>query len=238
MDHLSEHDAPSAGPAQEPGSGQRQGRSADSDRRFTSAQQAVAAALMVVMKRAIRGGREAAAEAKLTLVCNNLATRPMLDLLPEEGLLPTVKHLEQRASDQLLQGLTKLANQCKAARCQPLEVFTRSLQCTAHRAAANSSNHGRCQSQEREEQRMMLTPSLCQAIVQAVQQLGMQQSVAALMLAFLQVLQSCHGDKDQDMLAEPCINHMLPGKVHCCIIVAVLVLSVRPVLFLASVCKL
>ena len=107
-------------------------------RRFTPAQQAVAAALMVVMKRANKDGREASCAAKMTLLSINLATRLMLRALPDYGPLPRMQHVEQEASDQLLESLDKLAEQCAAARCQPLEVFRRSVQCATHRTALES----------------------------------------------------------------------------------------------------
>ena len=120
---------------------QQQGASAaeqEGSRRFTHAQRAVAVALMEVMQEAMRDSKEAAMAARLTLTNDNPAMRPFLAMMPENGPVPTVKQLEQRASDQLLESLTKLANQCAAAQCQPLEVFTRSMQSRVHMAAANS----------------------------------------------------------------------------------------------------
>ena len=104
-----------------------------SSRRFTPAQQAVTAALMVVMKRAMKDGKEAALTAKQILISNNPATSALLKMLPDDGLLPTMQQVEQKASKQLRESLAKLAKLCESAGCKPLEVFTRSAQCTAHK---------------------------------------------------------------------------------------------------------
>ena len=73
-----------------------------SSRRFTPAQQAVAEALLAVMKRPMRAGRQAMCAARLILVTNNIDTCPLLEMLPDQGPLPTVQQLEQRASDSAL----------------------------------------------------------------------------------------------------------------------------------------
>ncbi len=107
-------------------------------RRFTPAQRAVAVALVEVMQSAMRDGKEAALAARLTLANNTPAARPFLATLPKNGQLLTVHQLEHRASDQLLENLTQLAQQCAAAHSQPLEVFTRSMQSSMRTAAADS----------------------------------------------------------------------------------------------------
>ncbi|CAL5218565.1 g256 [Coccomyxa viridis] len=134
--HLPQQAAASARPAEDSGSSQKQEGSAGSPR-FTPAQQAVAAALMVVIKRAMENGKEAAMAAKMTLADKNPTTSLFLAMLLENGPLPTLKQIEQRASDELLESLTKLASQCAAAQCQPLEVFPRSMQCRARTPIAN-----------------------------------------------------------------------------------------------------
>ncbi|CAL5218564.1 g255 [Coccomyxa viridis] len=137
MEHQPQQGAPaakpvaSASPAAESGSHQEQTGSSGS-KRFTPAQQAVATALLVVTDRALKNGKEAMFAARLIMVANSLDTLPLLEMLPQQRPLPTVKQLQQRASDVLLDSLTKLTSQCAAAQCQPLEVFTRSMQCTAH----------------------------------------------------------------------------------------------------------
>ena len=56
--------------------------------RFTPAQQTVAAALMVVLKRASKDGGEALLTTKQTLVSNNIATHAFVTMLPDEGRSP------------------------------------------------------------------------------------------------------------------------------------------------------
>ena len=202
----------SARPADDSGPSQKQEGYAGSSR-FTPAQQAVVTALMVVMKRAAKDGREAASAAKLTLVSNNVATWALLSMLPEEGALPTVKQLEDRATDKLLESLTKLGEQCAAAQCQPLEVFTRSMQCTAHRTAANSmAAILKMHKRQQQKKLQLVPPSWRQEKLQYFQQVVVKQSLADLMVGFLHVAK-LHGiDNNAVSLFRPYLNHMLPGR--------------------------
>ena len=204
----------SAGPAQQSGPRQKPERPASS-RCFTPAQQAVAAALMVVMRRAMGDGEEAAIAARLTLVTNNPATHPLLQMLPTNGQVPTMKQIERRASVQTLQSLSKLAKQCAGARCQPLEVFTRSVQCTTRKAVTERivAQEGVRERQQRKHlQRASLALSWRQQTEQALQELGAQQSMAALILTFLNVYGRLLSDNNQAaVLAESDLDRMLPG---------------------------
>ena len=119
-----------------------------SSRRFSLDQQAVAAALMVVLKRAMKDSKEAAIAAKQTLAANNPATSTLLKMLPDEGPLPTMQQVERKASKQLRESLAKLAKQCEAASCKPLEVFSRSVQCTTHKTGAPRIVKGRVTSRQ------------------------------------------------------------------------------------------
>ena len=196
------------------GSSQDQNGSAGS-KLFTPGQQAVAAALMAVLTRAMEGGKKAALAAKGTLISNNPDTQPLLDVLPENGPLPTVQQIEQKASDQLMMSLTKLAKQCEAASCQPLELFTRSMQCNTRKAGVqkiciSTSVHER--QAQRNQAGMTLPDGWCSTCTRDLQQLGVPQRLADLMVAYVQVLgwQQSEGDET----ANPDLNHMLPGKLE------------------------
>ena len=214
QDALSAEHGGSAKPVQGFELSQKQEEAADS-RRFTPAQQAVAAALMVVMKRATKDCR--AHHAKLTLEYNNPATSPFLKMLPSTGDLPTMKQLEQKASDQLLKSLTKLAEQCAAAQCQPLEVFTRSMQCTARLAARERGfDHRGAFDWElwKRQQRMPMPPSLSQKLhlVAEMQQKGVEQSLADLAATYFQLVNVYNDDTSSAPRIASDLNHMLPGS--------------------------
>ena len=207
----------------------KQAGSANSGR-FTPEQQAVAAALMVVLKRAMRDGSEAALAAKQTLNNNNAATRPFLKSLPDDGPLPSMQQVEQTASTQLLESLAKLAKQCSAATCQPLEIFSRSVQCTTHktgepRLQAFWSLVGAKGKVKSRLEHLLQTklPQMASAAsgnyspeaVQGLRQLGVQDSVVHLMSTFIEYvkLRQSPGNK-ANMLVESDLNHMLPGELQ------------------------
>ena len=188
-------------------------------RRFLPAQQAVAAGLLVVMKRAYRHSRDIATAAMLTLGSNNRATRPLLMMLPDGGPPPTMKEIEQRASDELLESLTKLANQCAAAQCQPLEVFTRSVQCIARSEGEDLHAPAKRGPYDWDQSRVLLQrmPSYSQECVKDLQRQGMSQSIANLWIALKEVISMYEIEEEdgnawyiQDRML-PDLNHMLPG---------------------------
>ncbi len=204
----------SARPAEESESSQKQQASAGSSR-FTPAQQAVVTALMVVMKRAAKDGREAASAAKLTLVSNNVATWPLLSMLPEEGALPSMKQLEDKGSDKLLRSLAKLAELCAAAQCQPLEVFTRSMQCTAHRAAAPSiAACLRMQKRQQQKQLQRPPPGMLERARTDLQRAGVEQSLANVIATLIYVLAQHSNDDGSAALIWPYLDHILPGRLQ------------------------
>ncbi|CAL5223082.1 g5541 [Coccomyxa viridis] len=202
-----------------------QERDKASSRRFTDPQQAVAAALMVVMKHAMEDGREAALAAKQTLVSNNPSTQPFLAMLPDDGPLPSVQHVEQQASEQLLDSLTKLAKQLDAALSQPLEVFSRSAQCTTHKTAMESlASKGRVyERQQRMHQldqtmarhkRRLTSQGLVMECLQALEQMGVPGALVALTSTFMQTYRLL---RDEEYWHEPATEHradldqLLPG---------------------------
>ena len=193
---------------------------------FTPDQQAVVAALMVVMGRAMGKGGEAALATIRTLSINNSATRALLRMLPALPPLPTMKRIQQdcfsqQASVQILNSLNELAAQCAEARCRPLEVFTRSAECSARRAVAEESianqqedpqGQQRAQQQEAVEY-SELKHSDRQGTERDLQELGAQHGVAALIASFLNVFRHLvkkHGRLNTNIICAD-LGHLLPG---------------------------
>ena len=156
----------------------------DGSQRFTLEQQVVATALMVVMGRAMQKGNETAMATRSNLTTNNAATQPLLRMLPEYLPLYTMEYIQHQASDQLMESLTKLAAQCAEAGCQPLEVFTRSAECSARKEVARRISALKPTPESRRDRPLeVLTtpnPSRCQQAERGLQELGARQSMAAL----------------------------------------------------------
>ncbi|CAL5223081.1 g5540 [Coccomyxa viridis] len=198
----------------------------DSSKHFTPAQQAVAAALMVVMKRAMNEGREAAMTAKQALISNNPATQPFLMMLPDDGPLPTMQHVKQESSDELCDGLINLAKQCAAAHCQPLEVFTRSVQCTTHKTAMKSlASKGRMYHRQQQlhqldnilaqyKRQLSNVESISECLYGVIIEQGVPESIAILTASFLQTYRLL---RDTKYWYQPAtehradLDHLLPG---------------------------
>ena len=53
---------------------------------------------MVVLKRAMKDGKEAALSARQALISNNPATGPFLMMLPDDGPLHAMQHMQRKAS--------------------------------------------------------------------------------------------------------------------------------------------
>lgn len=197
-----------------------------SSRPFTQAQQAVAAALMVVLKRAMNNGREAAIAAKQILISNNPATRPFLMMLPDDGKFPTLKYVEQRAPARLLESLSLLADQCDLAGCQPLEVFTRSVQCTTHKAARESVAAKDVMHEKMQQLGMNLQqlkpklhqPSWAAETVSSLTAFGLPDTLAVLIVVFLTTFRLLQSN-DYVPATPPLqhhprtdLDHLLPGE--------------------------
>ena len=207
--------AGSAGLAEHSGPLKKQAGSASS-RRFTPAQQAVAAALMVVLKRAMKGGREAVLSAKLSLAANNPATQPLLKSLPDDGPLPTMQQVEQKASKQLRESLAKLAKQCESAGCKPLEVFTRSAQCARRREGTQRTVKGVMSTAQQYMLSNMPQPDgICQGTVHFLQHLGVQESVARFIVTLMHFVARQQNPANRATgLAESDLDHTLPGELQ------------------------
>ena len=109
-------------------SGGRPGETqAASGKPLTQQQHAVLAALMVVMKRAMLEGDSGLARERL--FCNNWYIVVVLQFLSSEGELPSMKDIERMLTIADREMLNIIARQCSAAGFQPLQVFTKSVQC-------------------------------------------------------------------------------------------------------------
>ena len=182
---------------------------------------------MVVLKRAMKGGKKAALAAKQKLISNNPDTQPLLEMLPVDGPLPTMQRVKQQASERLLDSLTKLAEQCSAAQCQPLEVFTRSVQCTTHKSARESlAVKGRIyQRQQRLHQldralarleRELPTGSSIMHHHVGLRQQGVPPYVASLTANFLQYYGMLRAHCNQPATEHRSdLDHLLPGRLCC-----------------------
>ncbi|CAL5223104.1 g5566 [Coccomyxa viridis] len=163
------------------------------------------------MKRATNTSRQASIAAGTTLSTNNPATQLMVEaLLLQQDSPLTMALVERWASADLHENLITLAKQCAAAGCQPLEVFTRSVQCTTRERGVPAiiiQRNSQGQSITREA-------GWCQETVQVLQQLGAQRSVADLIVAYLQVLTLPRDYNDMSALrTEFVLDHMLPGTI-------------------------
>ena len=96
----------------------------------------VAAALLVVLHRAQKEGRGALAALKELLKSNDPRTSLFLQMLPEDGELPSLKQLESSSATR--DWLHSTFELCRSAECQPLELFTRRTLCSTHLRAAHS----------------------------------------------------------------------------------------------------
>lgn len=105
-----------------PGSS-NQGTAACSGVRFTRAQQGVAAALLVILKKAMQDGQEEMNAVKDSLMRGDTRFHPFLALHAKHGPLPSLRDLEQTANPELREALTGLAERCVSDGLRPLVAF-------------------------------------------------------------------------------------------------------------------
>ena len=98
----------------------------------------VAEALLMVMRIALETNPISGQIIKNVFVTNLPLTSFFLELLPEEGKLPSLQQLEQSVSDTCRQCLGGISRLCAEAEFEPLEVFTRSAMCMTHLTASLS----------------------------------------------------------------------------------------------------
>lgn len=205
-------------------------------------EQKVAAALLVVLQRALKDGTAALERIMDILTINNphagnFAALAALSRFYDK--LPSLKELDSLPSLHLRKSLGLLSRQCAAAGCQPLEVFTRSAQCLTHHAALATDKRqraARLQRLEAIETSLAVRKGpesehdehhICCRLVEAVQLLaqhGVSSTSRKLICVILQeVMVLLHADKapqleGRNMTAgsatsfTTCIDHMLPGK--------------------------
>lgn len=103
-------------------------QAAQETKRFTLDQRGVAAALLVVLKRALRDGHTLRT-AKKALRHSAPLTGLFLAWLPDEGArLPSIRELEQSMNPVTLSMLSSLlAKQLQEDACRPLEVYTTAI---------------------------------------------------------------------------------------------------------------
>ena len=170
---------------------------------------------MLVLKRAAKYGRDTALAAKRTLISNNPDTQPLLEMLPDDELVPTMQQIEQEAPGQLLESLTRLTKQCEESSVLPLELFTRSMQCTTRKAGVQKicvSTSVHAKQPGKDQPGIVLPDSWRPACMRDLQQLGVQQSLADLVVTYVEVLAQQQSEGDET--AELDVNHMLPGELE------------------------
>ena len=183
--------------------------------RFTPEQRKVAAALMVVQKRAMRDGPEAMLSAKKTLVSNNYALTELLITLPFEGPLPSLRVVEEGAPSSVLESLSLLAEQCAAAGRQPLEVFQWSAQCATNRAAydsiASQGMHRRLQLMHHLGHSLIASAESRWRAFEALVQLGFSSNLAYVTAKVVNIVGSLHLNGVHPPHRSD-VDHMLPGE--------------------------
>ena len=208
---------------------------------LTAQQHSVVAALMVVIKRAMLEGQEAVLTALTRLLCNNLYTVVVLEHLKDDlQELPSIRSIEQALGGEGQDLVDLLARQCAAAGFQPLQVFSRSVQCGARTAcklgnsiaAANSPQRAAALTrflQVRELDRAFgehsLPPTWGQTTVSLLVRQGVAKSMAELIMLLPPLLDEickrCFYPSDswQGGAREyAALDHFLPGSCHLCTI--------------------
>ena len=98
----------------------------------------VAIALLVVLQRAQKDGRGSVAAVKAVLNSNLPLSTIFLEPLPDDGKLPSLQQVEGAMSKLQRDWLNLISDMCALAECQPLDLFTRSAQCSTHLEAIGS----------------------------------------------------------------------------------------------------
>ena len=233
--------APERGKRSKSSEGAATASSGTAGKPLTAQQHTVVAALMVVMKRAMLEGHEAVLTAMTRLLCNNLYTVVVLEHLKDDlQQLPSIRSIEQALGEEGQDLVDLLARQCAAAGFQPLQVFTRSVQCGARTAcklgnsiaAANSPQRAAALTrflQVRELDRAFgehsLPPTWGQTTVSLLLRQGVARRVAELIMLLPPLLDGickrCFYPSDswQGGACEyAAIDHLLPGSCCLCII--------------------
>ena len=200
----------------------------------------VAAALLVVMRKALQDGRDSLTATKEVLLSNDPQIDHFLRLVPAGGELPGLKQLEGSASLALRDWLGSMSEVCAAADCQPLEMFTRSALCTSHLRAVHKCDSGTMAGRQQRLQAIEKSLALSNAAVSTEKReegifrklctkagLLAQHGVPLKLREFITVTLAetiCLLDADKTQQREDppkagskssfttCIDHMLPGE--------------------------
>ena len=181
---------------------------------------------MVVMKRAMLEGHEAFAIARERLLYNNWHTQAVLLDIREGRELPSISDIEQMLQTGVQEDrsvLNALAMQFTAAGFQPLQVFSRSVQCGVMRACRSAHCRGEAAVLVRHQQvaelhrlldKHRLTATWMRSNVDLLVRQGVDEIMAELIMLVLVLLAelrkqcswNCGG---MDYVA---LDHLLPGK--------------------------
>ena len=197
----------------------------------------VAAALLVVMSRSAKDGINEFSTIKQVLTCNNPFVSMFMELLPDHSKLPSLKQLERSATVADQETLRMLSEQCAAAGCEPLEVFTRSAECLTHIRSLAKKADGELKVRQQRLQAVEASLSISAAAkprekavvrklhekAEALAQHGVAQTIRELIEGVLhETILLLDADKTQLGAATitagsrssftACVDHMLPGK--------------------------
>ena len=214
-------------------SGGRAGESQAAGKKpFTAQQHAVVAALMLVLKRAKLEGPVASIAAKAHLICNNNHTLVVVQHIGDEEGLPSMDHIEQMLQRGDRDLLNLLAMQCTAARFQPLQVFTRSVQCgsmiactAAHsrREAAALARYQQVAELDRTYQEQNIPVTWSKTTVDSLVSRGVPECMAELIMLLPLLLaglcQRCFRPPvpgQGTTLDYAALDHLFPGSCHSC----------------------
>ena len=207
------------------------------------AERKVAAALLVMLMRASKKGTDSLNAMKYTLVSNSPPISLFMELLPDEGRLPSLKQLEASVSPELRDWLGFISALCAAAESQPLELFARSAECSTHLAAIHNfectksavrqkrlqaiktflANSNPAQSGQSSHEPFNMLHERCAALAKH----GVSGKMLLVMTTILnEILLLLDADKRQ-LAAGPlmagsrssftiCVDHMLPGELSVC----------------------
>ena len=105
-------------------------------------QRKVATALLVVLQKGFKSSTDSLIAMKQIIMSNSPAASLFMELVTEDGKLPSLRQLDHSASLELRDWLNCTSELCEAARCQPLELFRRSAACSTHFTAIQDVDSG------------------------------------------------------------------------------------------------
>ena len=195
-----------------------QGKGSAHLKRLTADQRNVASALLEVLKEELGDSRAAANAAQEIMQANNAAVTPFIETLSNVGPLPSLQRVEQTASERLVESLQQLAQECEAASCKPIEVFTRSVQCKRRRDS--SQDLQLAAAAQKAQSSLPPTSARCEDIAESLCNLGVVKSLAYLIVTSAHLLSESVGDiargntqlKPHEVYIG--LDHMLPGELQ------------------------